>query len=137
MTMHQIKKWIGKRLLPKERSVFWSTTLLLLTVLFLANALILLTIYHYESDNTLKRYQEEIRSEAALARSLTERFDLSRREDAEECSALLGTLCRRLDVRYMYILKIDRKTRSETYLAIGTQTDWTETDVSARGIGDK
>ena len=135
--MHQIKKWIGKRLLPKERSVFWSTTLLLLTVLFLANALILLTIYHYESDNTLKRYQEEIRSEAALARSLTERFDLSRREDAEECSALLGTLCRRLDVRYMYILKIDRKARSETYLAIGTQTDWTETDVSARDIGDK
>ena len=122
--------------MKKRLSVFWSTILITLPLVLLADIIVLLAAYNYVSDTTYQHFTEDLKSAADVAFDILGNDDLHSQGLAEYDSEQLSRLCEELDVPYIYVLEIDVTENTQQYLAIGVSSKASLSFIENRHIGD-
>lgn len=122
--------------MKKIHGIFISTIAILLPFVLLINIIILSLEYNYTYNNTLKHCSDDIITAAKVIEDYVGIYDLNLPEDAETCNKSLSALCREFDITYAYVLKINEKRNSETYISIGVGNNASKDFVETRKPGD-
>ena len=104
----------------KKRSIFWTTTLIILPLVLIADIIVLIAAYNHVRQTAYDEYKLDIQNAAEVTNVLLEDCDLKSQKEAEIDSAQLSELCDLLDMPYLYVLEIDEEAETIKYLAIGT-----------------
>ena len=92
--------------------------------------------YKYIYDTTLKHCTEDVIKAAKVIEDYVGIYDLNLEEDIQTCNQSLSALCREFDITYSYVLRIDKKKNSETYISIGVGNNASKKFISTREVGD-
>lgn len=122
--------------MKKIHGIFLSTIAILLPIVLLINIIILSLEYNYTYNNTLKHCSEDIITAAKVIEDYVGIYDLNIPEDAEMCNKSLSALCREFGITYAYVLRINEKRNSETYISIGVGNNASKSFVETRKPGD-
>ena len=71
-----------KQKTKKKKSIFWTTTLVILPLAILADVFILFGAYNYVRETTYDEYKEDIRDAVEVTNVLLEDCDLKNPKDA-------------------------------------------------------
>ena len=112
-----------KQKAKKKKSIFWTTTLVILPLAILADVFILLGAYNYVRETTYDEYKEDILDAVEVTNVLLGDCDLKNPKDAYTDSVELGKLCDLLGLPYIYVLEVDEKAETIKYLTIGAGTN--------------
>ncbi len=122
--------------MKKVKSVFTNTIAILLPIVLLTNIIILSFEYKYIYDTTLKHCTEDVITAAKVIEDYVGIYDLNLEEDIQTCNQSLSALCKEFEISYSYVLRIDEKKNSETYISIGTGRTASKKFISTRKVGD-
>ena len=120
----------------KIKGVFLSTIAILLPIVLLTNVIILSLAYRLTYRTTVKHCTEDIITAAKVIEDFVGIYDLSDPEDVDMCNKSLCALCREFEITYSYVLKIDEKNNSETYISIGVGPGASKDFIDNRKPGD-
>ena len=102
-----------------RHSVFWKIILGLTIVLTLAETGVLIFLYQYTYDHTIKDSTDDIKFAASSSALALETYDPDDLNDFIGCEDYLNGVCSGLGITYLYVLKPDIETKDELYLARG------------------
>ena len=122
-----------------RKSIFRKTALIILPIIIVVDLIVLLSVYNITYKNSYDNCSETLERAQQLA---LERFvfcDLETagvaKTESSICSSAFSNLCRDQDLMYIYAIRVDQETNSETYLAIGFGPDASEEAEMTRYYG--
>ena len=118
-----------------RHSVFWKIILGLTIVLTLAETGVLIFLYQYTYDHTIKDSTEDIKFAASSSALALETYDPDDLNDFVGCEDYLNGVCSGLGITYLYVLKPDIETKDELYLARGWGGNASEEYINHRYSG--
>ena len=118
-----------------RHSVFWKIILGLTIVLTLAETGVLIFLYQYTYDHTIKDSTEDIKFAASSSALALETYDPDDLNDFIGCEDYLNGVCSGLGITYLYVLKPDIETKDELYLARGWGGNASEEYINHRYSG--
>ena len=118
-----------------RHSVFWKIILGLTIVLTLAETGVLIFLYQYTYDHTIKDSTEDIKFAASSSALALETYDPDDLNDFIGCEDYLNGVCSGLGITYLYVLKPDFETKDELYLARGWGGNASEEYINHRYSG--
>ena len=121
--------------MKKRKSIFWTTTLIVLPLVLLANLAVLFAAHHNMYEVTYNNYIGDIQNAAAVADELIGNLDLNDAETEDFCNRELTKLCSLLDTTYIYALDADKEQKTVKYLTVGTGENAPEDLASERHMG--
>lgn len=122
--------------MKKKISIFWTTILIILPLVLIADVFLLLGAYGYVRSATLEHYEGDIENAAEVTNILLKDCDLKNPHDAAVDGEELCKLCDLLELPYIYVLEIDEEAETIKYLTIGTGQGATKEFLENRHIGD-
>lgn len=107
--------------MKKFHSIFFKIGLFITPVVLLLDATVLLLSYNITYNSNLKIYEETIRNAAEMTVQYCESYNLYDNLDSEDQgeTAEFNEICKSFDITYAFVVDLDLKKNTETYLAIG------------------
>ncbi len=102
-----------------KHSIFWKIFIGLLVVIMLAEAIMMFFLYNSTYDAAVEDATDHIQYAATSAANAFQWLDPDNPDDLEGGQSFLNNLCSGLNITYLYVVKPDVESKSETYILKG------------------
>ncbi|MBQ6381888.1 MAG: SpoIIE family protein phosphatase [Clostridia bacterium] len=119
----------------KGSSLFYKTIAIILPIMLVTNLIVLSSAYYFTYRHNYNHCAEDVTKAAKVIEDFVGMYDLTKEDDVKQCNESISALCREFEITYAYVLRIDPKTKNETYITLGAGKDAAETYLKERYPG--